>query len=138
MIINSNTGEVAWSNPTLAGSPHVITIRATNSAGSDDESWSLTVSTGPDKAKITSPASGSTLTSSSVTFTWSSGTGVSEYWLYVGSTPGSYDIYNKSQGTNLSTTITGLPTDGRTLYVTLFSAFGGGWPFNPYTYTTAP
>ena len=44
MTINSNTGIVSWPNPTSAGSPHTVTIRATNSAGYDDESWSLTVS----------------------------------------------------------------------------------------------
>jgi len=43
MTISSSTGRVSWSNPTLSGSPHTITIRATNSVGSDDESWQLTV-----------------------------------------------------------------------------------------------
>ncbi len=44
MSIQSGTGVVSWANPVAAGSPHTITIRATNSAGSDDESWMLTVS----------------------------------------------------------------------------------------------
>ena len=43
MTIDENTGLVSWSNPTVIGSPHTITIRATNSAGYDDESWELTV-----------------------------------------------------------------------------------------------
>ncbi|MEE4602885.1 MAG: InlB B-repeat-containing protein [Desulfobacteraceae bacterium] len=43
MTINSNTGIVSWSNPTVSGSPHTITIRASNSAGYDDESWALTI-----------------------------------------------------------------------------------------------
>ncbi len=43
MSINSSTGQVSWTNPQPADSQHTVTIRATNSAGSDDESWTLTV-----------------------------------------------------------------------------------------------
>ncbi|MFH2050491.1 MAG: InlB B-repeat-containing protein, partial [bacterium] len=46
MTINTNTGVVSWSNPTVAGSPHTIAIRATNTVGSDTESWLLDVSDG--------------------------------------------------------------------------------------------
>ena len=45
MYIDSGTGVVSWPNPTSIGSPYTITIRATNSAGSDDEIWLLTVAT---------------------------------------------------------------------------------------------
>ena len=44
MTINSSTGVVSWPIPTIAGSPHTITIRAENTAGSDETSWSLAVS----------------------------------------------------------------------------------------------
>jgi hypothetical protein len=48
MSINASTGVVSWASPTITGSPHTVTIRATSGAGSDDESWQLTVSpTGP-------------------------------------------------------------------------------------------
>lgn len=43
MTINSSTGVVSWLTPVIAGSPHVVTIRATNSTGFDDETWLLTV-----------------------------------------------------------------------------------------------
>ncbi|MFH0793310.1 MAG: kelch repeat-containing protein, partial [bacterium] len=43
MTINASTGVVLWPAPTVTGSPHTVTIRATNSVGSDDESWLLTV-----------------------------------------------------------------------------------------------
>jgi hypothetical protein len=43
MAINASTGVVSWSSPTTAGSPHTVTIRAANSAGTDDESWLLTL-----------------------------------------------------------------------------------------------
>ena len=35
----------------------------------------------------------------------------------------------------LTTTVTGLPTDGSTVYVTLYSLVGGNWIANSYTYT---
>ncbi|MCX7015031.1 MAG: SUMF1/EgtB/PvdO family nonheme iron enzyme [Candidatus Sumerlaeota bacterium] len=43
MTINGATGQVSWSNPTTAGSPHTVRIRARNSLGYDDEIWTLTV-----------------------------------------------------------------------------------------------
>jgi hypothetical protein len=89
------------------------------------------------KAAITSPTPGSTLTSSMVTFTWSVGTGVSEYWVYIGTSPGGYEIYTQSQGTGPSVTVSGLPTNGITLYVRLWSLISGVWQSNDYTYTAA-
>jgi len=43
MWIDDSTGVVLWDDPNLYGSPHPITIRATISAGYDDETWILTV-----------------------------------------------------------------------------------------------
>src|SRR4029077_14438780 len=83
---------------------------------------------------ITSPTPGTTLSSSTMTFAWTSGAGVSQYWLHIGNTFAGNDLYNQSQGTNLSVAVGGLPTDGRTLYVRLWSLIGGAWQFNDYTY----
>ena len=70
------------------------------------------------KAQITSPAKGSTLVGSA-TFTWTSETGATSYQVWVGSTPGTDDVaYSGSNG--LSATVSGLPRDGRQLYVTLW------------------
>ena len=86
--------------------------------------------------QITTPAPGSSLTSTNVTFTWTPGTGVSAYWLDVGSSPGGTQYYNSGDlGPVLSTSVTGLPTDGSTIYVTLFSKINGTWYSLPYTYT---
>jgi hypothetical protein len=84
-------------------------------------------------AEMVSPQPGSTLTSSTVTFTWTSGNGVSQYWLWIGSQPGGADIYTQSQGTNLSTTVSGLPTT-TAIYVRLWSQIGGNWQYNDYPY----
>lgn len=43
MSINSTTGVVSWASASLVGSPHTVTIVATNSAGSDEETWELAV-----------------------------------------------------------------------------------------------
>jgi Peptidase family M23 len=89
------------------------------------------------KSAITAPVPGTTLQGASVTFDWNAGSGVSQYFLYVGTTAGSNDVYGQSQGTNLSTTVNGLPTNGRTLYVRLWSLIASAWQFNDYVYTAA-
>ena len=80
------------------------------------------------KAVITGPNKGSQLTSSTVTFTWSAETGgnppLSTYTLYVGSTPGAYDIA-AFQTSNLTLTVSNIPIDGRQIYVTLYGNAGG-------------
>jgi len=88
-------------------------------------------------ATMISPPNGSTLSGSSVTFQWTTGTAVSEYFLYVGNQPGYNDIYGQSQGTNTSRTVSGIPTDGRTIYVRLWSKIGSSWQYRDYTYTAA-
>ena len=79
-------------------------------------------------AEMVSPQPGSTLTSSTVTFTWTSGSGVSQYWLWIGSRQGDGDLYTQSQGTSLSTTMSGLPT-ATPIYVRLWSLIAGNWQY---------
>jgi hypothetical protein len=81
-----------------------------------------------------SPPPGSTFSSSSVTFTWSAGSATA-YFLFVGSSPNGADIYNSGQVTVLSKTVNNIPTDGRTIYVTLGSRVNGSWTTNSYTYS---
>jgi List-Bact-rpt repeat protein len=82
------------------------------------------------------PTPGSTLTSGTVTFTWTAGAGASAYWLDVGSTAGGNQYYQSGNlGGALTTTVSGLPEDGSTIYVTLYSLVGGQWSPNAYTYT---
>jgi hypothetical protein len=81
-----------------------------------------------------SPPPGSTFTSSTVTFTWSAGSATS-YFLFVGSSLHGADIYNSGVVTVHSKTVNNIPTDGRTIYVTLGSQVNGSWSVNYYTYT---
>jgi serine protease len=99
-----------------------------------DYTYRAATTTGSVKAAISSPTPGSTFSSSSVTFSWTSGTGVSQYFLYVGNSVGGNEIYGQSQGTNRSVTVSGIPTDGRTIYVRLWSLLSTGWQFTDYTY----
>ena len=81
-----------------------------------------------------SPTPGSTFTSSSVTFSWSAGSATA-YFLFVGSSQNGADIYNSGVVHVLSATVNNIPTDGRTIYVTLGSQVNGSWTTNKYTYT---
>lgn len=103
---------------------------------SANQSLSLTIQAGANSTpSITSPLPGSTLTSSSATFQWISGTGVTEYFFYVGTSFGASDLYAQSQGLNLSVTVNGLPVNGSTLYVRLWWNTSAGWQYTDYTYT---
>jgi len=87
-------------------------------------------------AVMSTPAPSSTLTGSSATFTWTTGTGVSQYLIHVGTTgPGSYNVVNTGTLHTTSTTITGIPTTGATLNVRLYSFINSAWQYNDYTYT---
>jgi hypothetical protein len=89
--------------------------------------------------QLTTPPPTSTLTGSTVTFDWSAGTGgATGYWLDLGNTAGGNTFYSSGNlGTALTTTASGLPTDGSTVYATLYSLIGGSWTSNAYTYVAA-
>src|SRR5205823_5708138 len=94
-------------------------------------------------ATMSSPPNGATL-GATQSFAWNAGCNATKYFLYVGSTQGAFDLYFQDQGLNLSTPApVNLPTDGRTLYVRLWTLFNGvtdianGWQFKDYTYTAA-
>jgi hypothetical protein len=84
---------------------------------------------------LVSPPPGSTLNSSTVTFSWSAGTGVNRYALRVGTRLGGRQIFGGSVGTNLSQTVRNIPTNGRTIYVRLRWRIGSVWSERDYTYT---
>ena len=86
---------------------------------------------------LTSPAPGGTLTGSTVTFSWTAGTGVTQYDLHVGTTgAGSSNLF-AGLVNGLSYSMSSIPTVGGTLYVRLYSWINGAWQYTDYTYTEA-
>jgi hypothetical protein len=65
----------------------------------------VTSTTSNAPAQMTTPAPGSTLAATTVQFQWNGGTGVSQFWLHVGTTAGGKDLYNQGQGTGLNATV---------------------------------
>jgi len=97
--------------------------------------YTYTAAGGSGKAVMSTPAPGSTLSGSTVTFTWSAGTGASAYWLDVGTVQGQGNIYAANVGLITSQTVSGIPTNGVTIYVRLWTQISGVWSYNDYTYT---
>ena len=91
------------------------------------------------KTQMATPASGTKLSSGTVPFTWNAGSGAAAYWLYVGNSLGAGDLYDSGSLANgvLAKTVAGLPTDGRRMYVRLYSLLGGAWFYNDYFYTAS-
>ena len=87
---------------------------------------------------MSSPAPGSQLSGSTATFQWTAGSDVTAYELSVGTTgPGSSNIYSPSAVTSTSAAVSGLPTNGATVYVTLSSEINGVWQPQYYSYTAS-
>jgi hypothetical protein len=90
-------------------------------------------------AAMQTPPPNSTLSGSTATFTWSSDSSATGYWVDIGSTAGGNDIYSSGNlGTATTTTVYSLPANGTTIYVSLYSYVGGQWLNNPVTYTSGP
>jgi len=92
---------------------------------------------GDSPATIQYPTNNTTLAGASDTFTWNLGSGVAEVQLYVGTSPGQTDIFTQWEGIHTSQTVTGLPTNGQPVYLTLRSKIKGLWQDTPYTYTAS-
>ena len=87
-------------------------------------------------ATMSSPTPSSTLTGSSQLFTWNAGTRSTAYQIDAGSTSGGNQYFQSGNlGTSTSETVTNLPTNGSTIYITLWSLLNGNWVYNEYQYT---
>ncbi|MCP4101994.1 MAG: rhodanese-like domain-containing protein, partial [Lentisphaerae bacterium] len=111
---------------------HMSSVVVYNMVGGMND-WTYDTDTCSSNYNITSPAPGSTLSSTSATFSWDSG--AEKYWLWIGTSAESHDLYSANQGTNTSRTVSDLPFSGETLYVRLWSVENGEWLYNDYTYT---
>ena len=143
--LSSSTSTTVYGLPTY-GSTVYVTLWYLTGGAWESSYYQYTAYSGggglpPD---ITSPVPWSTLSGSSQTFNWTdNGTSVTNWWLWAG--PCNSDIfggcgqyyYNSgSMGSGVSSrTATGLPTDGSTVYVTLWYKTGGSWYSVVYQYT---
>ena len=88
---------------------------------------------------VSSPLAGAVLGSPSESFSWSANsTAVDEWWIYAGSKLGGRNYYDSGNlFAGLSTTVSGLPNDGSTVYVRLwYRQAGGAWSFVDTIYTS--
>jgi hypothetical protein len=89
-------------------------------------------------ASLISPTPGSTLTATTVTFGWSSISGITQFKLDLGTVGrGSYNIYEGSTTTKTSQTVPKLPWGGKTLYARLYYLVNSTWKSSDATYITA-
>jgi hypothetical protein len=88
---------------------------------------------------ITSPADGSTLSGSNVTFDFSGPTSITGWWIYIGSSSGRSNYYDSGSlsGSVTSVNVTGLPTNGSTVHATLWYRNNGRWQSTAFSYTAA-
>jgi hypothetical protein len=114
-----------------------ITVTAQNGSLSHATTIFLTVMA-PSAANMLTPGQGAILTGSTGTFTWDSGIGVSQYRLFLGSTPGGSDYYNMNTGSNQAVTASIPNGSPATVYATLGSLISGGWQSRSYNYTAGP
>jgi len=143
-FVGSSLSQLVSALPT-DGSTVYVRLRTQFSTGWQYNDYTYRAATGTTstttsstKATMTSPVGGSTIRGGSVTFRWTSATGALKYRVYVGTTRGGSDLYLDSGITALNATIGGLPTNGRTLYVRLWTKLPSGWVYNDYTYGTGP
>ncbi len=90
---------------------------------------------------MTSPLMGTTLNCGDVEFSWAELWNPPNYsWkLYVGTTNGGDDIFNSGDlGNSTSVTVSGIPGNGNTVYLTLwYQSYKNPWQNVKFTYTAA-
>ena len=135
-----NSGNVTVTTETVNGLPsngqplYVRLYSLINGAWQSAD-YTYTASGAPIAASMTSPTPGSQFLSTSQAFVWSPGNTATHFELWLGSTGvGSSNLYNSGNVTVTTETVNGLPTNGETIYVRLYSLINGAWHSADYTY----
>lgn len=81
----------------------------------------------PSRAEITLPAPNSVLGGASVKVEWSAGVGVRRYYLFAGLWPGGNTLFSQDMELARSAVVSGLPVNGQTIYLRLWSLIGEEW-----------
>jgi hypothetical protein len=136
-------GTVSGTAPNVTYTPNAsyvggdsFTFTAINAGGTSAPATVAITVSAPVAAAMISPTPGSTLNDSAPTFTWTAGVGVSDTWIWIGSTAGSNNLMDFGKpGVTSVTAWPALPTDGSTIYVRLWSMIDGALQSTDYTYT---
>jgi len=133
-IFGANLGAAV--RQTVSGIPQdgrPIYVRLWTQINGDWQVNDYTFTAGDGKAVLLSPASSSGISSSTVAFSWSE-VGGSAHWLDVGTVPGQGNIFGANVGTVTTKTVSGIPVDGRPIYIRLWTLIAGTWRVNDYTF----
>jgi|GEM_PF-723530 len=135
--LSSSVNEHTASGLPTDGSTIWVRLWTRHTSGWSYNDYQYTAGAGTQtRAEIRNPEPGSTL-GGSATFEWSAGQGANAYWLFAGSSSGTADIHDSGllSSATLSEAVSGIPTDGRTIYVRIYTRHGSTWSFNEYRYT---
>jgi hypothetical protein len=138
-----NSGQISATSATVNAVPAngvILYVRLYSKMSGVWQSYDYTYTEAgtPSQAMLTTPAPGSQLSGANVTFQWTAGAGPTQYQLWLGSTGvGSNNLSNSGTLTTTSTSVTGLPTTGATIYARLWSRIDGNWVATDYTYIAA-
>jgi alpha-tubulin suppressor-like RCC1 family protein len=135
VLINKAVGNVTWDTETgfpNDGTTYRWVVAGGNSAGWSSASTARNFTNGsavtiPTAPTLSSPADGSTVSSTSVTFQWSASNGATNYWLAVIRASDNSVIVNKAVGNVTSDTETGFPNDGTAYKWVVAAGNGAGW-----------
>ena len=138
VIFSRVSGPATVSGATLSITGAGTVVVAGNQAGNSTYAAAPQVTQSiliTEPAGLTSPTPGSTLTSSTVTFNWWAGVGVTDYQIRIGTTvAGSNNVFALTT-TNLTSGPVTVPAYGVKLYVRLYSLINKVWLYKDYTYT---
>jgi hypothetical protein len=88
--------------------------------------------------QMITPVPGTTLAGSTQVFQWTAAQYTTQYWIQIGNAVGTKDVADVNAGSNLAATITGLPRDGRTLYVRVWYFRNSQWTYLDFTLRASP
>ena len=88
---------------------------------------------------VSTPAANSTLSGTTQVFSWTDdGVDVDQWWLYIGTTQGSFDIANSGNlGVSTEFIVNRIPVDGSTIHARLWYNSESRWQFTDTTYTAS-
>ena len=134
-LINGNQLVTTASFNYATKNSYSIRIKVNDNTGlSCEKQFTISVTTVYANPTMT-PIPAAVLAGTATTISWTPVSGALSYNLVIGSAVGGNDLYNGTAGTATSVNVTGLPNDGRTLYLRLTTTDSNGPHTYDFTYT---